>query len=262
MGDPCRSARRENLACRYGRVRATWRVVDIASLASTWPGSDLHDYSSAAFDALPTDSRWRPQAGALSGIALAIVGRSIEANERLVASEELARALEQQPARADCLAALASIALDSGRRSAAGTLTENALQVLRDHQLIDLPTSAYALSVVSENFARMGRSSEARSWVGHARSLTASVAEFAPWLQDETRIRQVNTHLLVGDIATSRRLAGQAQDLTHQRGTESHLSTPQRERIRHAELQLAQSSADGRFGSLPLPPLNCASCHS
>ena len=213
--------------------------------------ADMYRASTAAFDALPADSGWRPFAGALSGIALALSGRHKAAEDRLRVSEELARGLGQHAARADCLAALGCLAFDRGEWQESQQLILAAGRVLVDHALMDLPTSAYAVSVVGVGVARAGRSAEATRLVELGIRLTAVLAGFAPWLQIHGRILQANTCLLVGEVATARRLTLRARELLRRCDAAETASGTQRAALDRAETLLTQTSPDSPFGALP-----------
>ena len=87
-------------------------------LLAAWRGIGGMDEAlqlcSDAYDALPADSSWRPAAGALSGLALALSGQPGRAVSRLRESEELAAGLGDHAAQVDCLAGLGALAFDRG----------------------------------------------------------------------------------------------------------------------------------------------------
>ncbi len=212
---------------------------------------DMYETSTAAYEALPTDSPWRPQAGALSGIALALSGRHLQAIDRLRGSAELADALGQHSARLDCLAALGCLALDAGDRLQSDTLIMQAMNLMINRELTHLPTSAYAVSVVAWTLARAGRSGVAAPFLERAVKLTADMAGLAPWLQVQARILQADACLLLGDMAGSRKLARAAGDLLHRPDRRQHFTASQRAAVADVEQQLAQLPADMAYGTAP-----------
>ena len=200
-----------------------------------------------AFDGLPAGSPWRPAAGALSGIALALSGQSGRALSRLRDSEELAAALGDHAARVDCLVALGALAFDRGWWRESEDLVMRAHALMATHQLLDLPTSAYAMSMVALVQARRGESAEAAHSLERAHRLTGAIVGLAPWIQIQARILQANTSLMLGDAATARRLTCQARQLAGDRRLPPLLSSG----LEQAEQTLAHLPADSTYGLSP-----------
>ena len=200
-----------------------------------------------AFGALPVGSPWRPAAGALSGIALALSGQSGPALSRLRESEELAAALGDHAARVDCLVALGALAFDRGLWRESEELVMRAHGLMTTHQLQDLPTSAYAVSMVALVRARRGESADAAYSLDQAHRLTGAVAGLAPWIQIQARILQANTSLMLGDAAAARRLTCQARQLAGDRRLPLLLTSG----LEQAEHTLAHLPADSTYGLSP-----------
>ena len=200
-----------------------------------------------AFEALPAGSPWLPAAGALSGIALALSGQSGPALSRLRESEELAAALGDHAARVDCLVALGALAFDRGLWRESEELVMRAHGLMTTHQLQELPTSAYAVSMVALVRARRGESAEAAYALDQAHRLTGAVAGLAPWIQIQARILQANTSLMLGDAAAARRLTCQARQLAGDRRLPLLLSSG----LEQAEHTLAHLPADSTYGLSP-----------
>ena len=244
-------------ALAEARLGRDWRDVagselrGVLALLHAWRGADgmadAGELGSAVFDSLPPDSHWRPAAAALSGIVLALSGRTPEAHARLRAGEELARGLGLPSARVDCLAALGSLAFDRGLRRESEDLIRQAQAVVRDRHLEDLPTSAYALSVIGLALARRGQALEAAQTLDRARVLTTAMAGFAPWIQVQARVLQATTSLLLGDAGTARRSLRQARQLLDDRSTSPVL----RAGVSDAETTVAQLPADSAYGLAP-----------
>ena len=200
-----------------------------------------------AFEALPAGSPWRPAAGALSGIALALAGQGGRALSRLRDSEELAAALDDHVARVDCLVALGALAFDRGLWRESEDLVMRAHALMTTHRLQDLPTSAYAVSMVALVQARHGESAEAAHSLDRAHRLTGAVAGLAPWIQIQARVLQANTSLMLGDAAAARRLTCQARQLAGDRRLPPRLSSD----LEQAEQTLAHLPADSSYGLSP-----------
>ncbi|HYN72742.1 MAG TPA: hypothetical protein VES60_09590 [Nakamurella sp.] len=200
-----------------------------------------------AFEALPAGSTWRPAAGALSGIALALSGRPGLALSRVRDSEELAAALGDHAAQVDCLVALGALAFDRGLWCESEDLVMRAHALMTTHRLQDLPTSAYAVSMVALVQARRGESAEAAHSLDRAHRLTGAVAGLAPWIQIHARVLQANTSLMLGDAAAARRLTCQARQLAGDRSLPPLLSSG----LEQAEQTLAHLPADSTYGLTP-----------
>ncbi len=220
-------------------------------LLAAWRGTggmaDVMQLCTDAFDALPPDSTWRPAAGALSGIALALSGRPGQAQARLRYSEELASGLRDHGARVDCLVALGALAFDRGLWRESEDLVSRAHAVMTAHHLQDRPSAAYAVSMVALVQARRGEAQEASDWLDRARRLTAAMAGLAPWIEIQARVVQANTSLLLGDAAAARRLTCQARQLVDDRKLAPLLSAG----LEQAEQTLAQLPADSTYGFTP-----------
>jgi len=225
----------------HGAVQllAAWRGIG--------PMDEALQLCCAAYDALPADSCWRPAAGALSGLALALSGHSGQAMSRLRETEELAAGLGDHAARIDCLAGLGALAFDRGLWRESEDLVLRAQELLTAHQLQELPTSAYAVSMVALVQARRGDSAEAAHSLARARRLTGAVVGLAPWIQVHTRVLQANTSLLLGDAAAARRLTCQARQLVGERSMPRQLSAG----LQHAEQTLSHLPADSTYGLTP-----------
>ena len=200
-----------------------------------------------AFDALPAASTWRPAAGALSGIALSLSGQPARALSRLRDTEELASGLGDHAARVDCLVAMGALAFDRGLWCESEDLMMRANALMTAHQLLDLPTSAYAVSMVALVQARRGDSADASHSLDRAHRLTVAVAGLAPWIQIQARVLQANTSLMLGDAAAARRLTCQARQLAGDRSLPPLLSAG----LEQAERTLAHLPADSTYGLTP-----------
>ena len=119
--------------------------------------------------------------------------------------------------------------------------------LLTAHQLQDLPTSAYAVSMVALVQARRGESTEASHSLARARRLTGAVVGLAPWIQIQARVLQANTSLLLGDAAAARRLTCQARQLAGERSMPRELAAG----LQQAEQTLSHLPADSTYGLTP-----------
>ena len=200
-----------------------------------------------AFEALPAGSPWRPAAGSLSGIALALSGQGGRALSRLRESEELAAALGDHLARVDSLVALGALAFDRGLWRESEDLVMRAQALMTTHRLQDLPSSAYAVSMVALVQARRGESAEAAHSLDRAHRQTGAIAGLAPWIQIQARVLQANTSLMLGDAAAARRLTCQARQQAGDRRLPPLLSAG----LERAEQTLARLPADSTYGLTP-----------
>jgi len=213
--------------------------------------SELCELGSAAYDALPADSPWRPLAGLLSGLTLTLTGRERQGHNRLRVSEELAQALDQPGVRADCLAALAGLAFGDGDQRESQHLIMRARTLLLEHNLLEQPSSEFAVSAVALGLARAGRSTEAGKLIRIAQGRTEPTVASAPWLQIQSRILQINACLLIRDVAAARLLTRQARDMLRRSSTERAVFACQQTSVTRAEIRLAKLPADANYAAQP-----------
>jgi len=133
-------------------------------------------------------------------------------------------------------------------------MIQRARTLLLDHRLVDLPASAFAVSVIALGLARAGRVADAAEMLERSLSLTTAMAGFMPWMQLQNHILQIDTCVLIGEIGTARRLARQAKDLLDRQGAERDFSPVLRAGLLRAESLLALLPVDSMYGSLPLTP--------
>jgi len=247
---PLEGAGREGLDRRAADRRAAdyrGAVMLLAAWRGTVGMAEGLQLCTDAFDALPAASTWRPAAGALSGIALSLSGQPARALSRLRDTEELASGLGDHAARVDCLVAMGALAFDRGLWCESEDLVMRANALMTAHQLLDLPTSAYAVSMVALVQARRGDSADASHSLDRAHRLTVAVAGLAPWIQIQARVLQANTSLMLGDAAAARRLTCQARQLAGDRSLPPLLSAG----LEQAERTLAHLPADSTYGLTP-----------
>ena len=197
------------------------------ALLRAWSGandlSDALELSSAAFDALPSQSSWRAAAGALSGLALGWSGQPDAAQQRLRISAALADAHHDQRTHSDALVALGVLDPEHGSRALADQRFAAARDRLAPEYESDSPTSMFTTSVLAEYVARTGTPASAMTILARARVATTAAAGLAPWLRIHSMLRQSTACLLLGDVTSARQLVRAAQRLANQYPVQSSL---------------------------------------
>ena len=201
--------------------------------------------STAAFEGLPGDSRWRPAAGALSGMALAALGQVAPALDRLRYSADLADALGDGATRTDCLSVIASLSTDlEGFDNRGDVPTWQALAA--DTCSAGRPTALYTASLLARDLARVGDPA-AVAVLHQARQATELLAGFAPWLRSLAHVEQANTCLMLGSVPEARRIIRDTRRLLSRQPVE----TSSEDNVSRTETLLLALAADTGAGLSP-----------
>ena len=157
-------------------------------------------------------SPYRAVARYIEGGTLAILGRNVEARERLEEGEMLG-AMTSPAAQAQCLGQLAALAVDNDDWEAAEGLVRRLDAIIERFGLGERPAMGVSLAIAALVHAQRGQAVEARSEGKHALFLLSMLATVAPWISIEARIFLARTFLLLGDVGLARVLTHEATEL-------------------------------------------------
>jgi LuxR family maltose regulon positive regulatory protein len=159
------------------------------------------------------DSPFQIIAAYVGGSGLLLLGRPVEARERL---EDAARGalIIPRPAAA-AMAQLALLAAGSGDWEEAEATIARARGVVEEHHLGDVSLLAVVFAVSALVHARAGDTERARREAIRARRLVSLLNHFGLWLAIEARVVLGRTELLLGDPEAARVLAREARDLSN-----------------------------------------------
>jgi LuxR family maltose regulon positive regulatory protein len=161
---------------------------------------------------LPRDSGFRAAAFHNEGVALTLTGRLKAGRASLEQAERLGRALEVPVIEANALAWQGMLALLTDDWARGAPLIARAADLVRQHRLERLATSANCVTAVALLQAARGNKDEARVTLGTALRLTSRVSQIAPWFAVAGRLVQARTAILLGDGALARTLCSEAKD--------------------------------------------------
>ncbi|WP_404388671.1 AAA family ATPase [Humibacillus xanthopallidus] len=218
-GDPD-STRRWQLrsqahAGRDWRSRATSEeyAASLAVLVALVGAGGLEDTASlceTALVGLPPDSGFRTAAAFLRGVSQTLLGDALEGRQSMLEAESLARALQVPIIQADALSWQGVLAVLSGDANRGSQLIAEARDVITDHHLERLASSAHCVTAQALLDALAHRR-EAKLTLANALRLTALIPEIAPWFAVCGRLFQARSAVLLGDGALARILIADAR---------------------------------------------------
>lgn len=172
--------------------------------------TDVVALSRDALDGLPPDSGFRPAMSWLRGVALTLLGRLDEGREAIVIAESLAEALDVPVIQADSLAFLGVLAILGGDRDSGVRQISRAVELIREHDLDRLATTAHTVTAQAFALAVVGDRRAAEAAFATARRHIGMVTEIAPWFAVTGRLIQARTAMLLGDGGAARVLLTEA----------------------------------------------------
>ncbi len=196
-----------------GRVATDEYSASLATLL-VLIGPSLNDavaLSGDALQGLPPDSGFRPPTAWLRGVALTLLGDLDEGRESILQAGALAAALDVPVIEADSLAFLGVLSILGGDRDAGVSMVTRSMELIRQHDLDRLATSAHTVTAQAFAQATVGDRRAAEATFAKARRLSGMVAAIAPWFAVTGRLLQARTAMLLGDGATARILANEAE---------------------------------------------------
>lgn len=140
-----------------------------------------------ALAGLPAESRWRPTALVLEGVARALAGDRRRAEESLAAAVEAGERVGDDDARVLATAECWLLAASAGEHDAAERLALQARHLVDGDDTGGLAGSALAYAAAARAFLRHGRWDDARHELLAAERLAGSLTQALPWLAVQTR---------------------------------------------------------------------------
>jgi LuxR family maltose regulon positive regulatory protein len=170
------------------------------------------DLCRGAQHGLPSDSGFRAAAFHNEGVLLTLRGRFREGLASLQEAERLGRALGVPIIEANALAWQGLLALLNDDWGQGAPLVARAGELVEQHQLGRLATSASCVTALALLRAGRGSAEEALVTLGTARRLTGRVSRIAPWFAVAGPVVQARAAILLGDGALARTLCSEAGD--------------------------------------------------
>jgi LuxR family transcriptional regulator, maltose regulon positive regulatory protein len=162
-----------------------------------------------AYEIEPPDGPWRPLSCLLKGVAEHLLASRTTARRHLEEGAQIA-AVEAPAIEILCLAQLATLHVEGEDLEMGVACVDRALAQIERHRLDTCPTSAVVLAVAAAVHSRVGRVEESRRELRHATRLSATLEDFAPWYEAQTRIAMARTALALADVRQARTLLAEA----------------------------------------------------
>jgi LuxR family maltose regulon positive regulatory protein len=178
-----------------------------------WDGDleDVLELCRAVAAGMPPTSGFRVAAILNEGTALALTRRFHEGLASLKEAERLGQALGVPVVEANAQAWQGILALIADDRASAAPHIERAAELIEDHRLDRLTTSAFSVTAVALLHAMHGRKEQARATLATARRLTAQARRIAPWFVVAGPLLQARAAILLGEGALARTLWADAR---------------------------------------------------
>lgn len=164
----------------------------------------------SAVRGLPPDEGFRAAAEFILGVVLTLKRRADEGVRCLVEAERLARVLDVPLIRADALSWRGVLALAEGDHATGQRLILLAREVILDHRLERLASSAHCLTAQALVQA-LRRDPEAPATLAAARRLTVRLGDVAPWFEVCGRLIQARAATALGDRSLAAQLILEAR---------------------------------------------------
>jgi LuxR family transcriptional regulator, maltose regulon positive regulatory protein len=157
-------------------------------------------------------SPWRAACCLLSGVSQHLSGERMQARAML---SEGARcgAVASPGIQGHCLSQLAMMAAEDEDWESAEDLAERARVALERAGLCEHPTSALILAGFAWIASHRGRADEAKRDLGRSRRMLATLEDFIPWYEVETRVLLARTAIRLADVVLARTQLSQASRL-------------------------------------------------
>lgn len=174
----------------------------------------MADDAEMAVSLLPADSTWSPTARILLGVALALEGRRRSADIELATATELASAADSSPTHAAIgLVFRASLALDRGDPTVAGTLTRQARTVVLEGAVAEGAAGLAVDAMSARIAARRGALHQATADAVRAQRLRPAAGQAVPWLAIRTRLDLASALLALADPTAAGTVLGEAEEI-------------------------------------------------
>jgi LuxR family maltose regulon positive regulatory protein len=158
------------------------------------------------------DSPWRAVFSLLQGVADHLTGDRDQAREHL--EDGIHRSsIAAPPVETLCLSQLAIIAVEEGDWDQGVGLISRAVDQVERHDLASYPSSALTFAVSAHVRSEVGHVDEGKRDARRAAHLLASLSDFIPWYEAETRIALARAALRLADVRAARTLLAQASQL-------------------------------------------------
>lgn len=155
------------------------------------------------------DSPWRPICLLVGAVAMHLLGDGDDAELTLEEAGRLSG--NRLPTIAVlCLAQRAMIAIERTDFELAAELSDRAVLLAAEWDLADEPLLAIAFAAAAASRAHQGRADEAKHDLRLGIDLLASLGDFAPWYEAETRILLAHASLWLADVVGARTLLAEA----------------------------------------------------
>ena len=228
-----------------GTVASTYlEFLTLHSLMSLGPARDSLADATCAYDGLPTGI-WHAAACQAVGVQSRALGVDDVAAARFTEGAAEARVTGAPTIQADCRAHLALIAGERGDWVEATALARGARQLLRDHQLDNLPQLAVVTAVSAHVEALAGDPVAARADMLLTRRNLSYIKASGAWVNVQARLSLAHTCLLLSDRAGARTLVDEAA---------SYLRSQPDATSSHARLHELEECLEAARGALPLGP--------
>jgi LuxR family maltose regulon positive regulatory protein len=165
-----------------------------------------------AVSTLANESRWRPTALVLLGVAHLLAGDDAAADESLVRAHATATAGGATETAAFALAERSLLAGAAGDWGSAETFVVEARDALRDAHLEDYSTSALAYAASARAAEQHGNWSRARSDLERVDRLLPALSEAFPWLSVQVRLVAARALLGLSDLARAEALLAEIEE--------------------------------------------------
>ena len=196
-----------------GNSPLTPSLVLLNSALSHGGVQQMYEDAEWAYEHLAADDPWRALACYFSGTALHLLNDVDAAARRLGEGEELSRLLSAPATQALCLARKALLAIDADDWAESERLSQQALELVREHGMGDVVTMVPVFEAAALRFAHSGRKNEAEAMARQSRRMLSYLAPHTPWLSLEVPSRLARAYLMLSDAAAARTVLAEAHSL-------------------------------------------------
>ena len=165
----------------------------------------------AALEGLPPDSGFRAPAAFIQGVGFTLLRQFDAGHSSLLEAQRLSRALDVPIIEADSAAWLGMLTIMAGDVSAGAGQIAKSAQLLEEHDLDRLATSAHTLTSLALAQALRQEVTAARATLTQARRMMSMVIGIAPWFEVVGRCLQARTAVILGEGPLARQLISEAK---------------------------------------------------
>jgi LuxR family transcriptional regulator, maltose regulon positive regulatory protein len=185
------------------------KFLTLSSLMSLGPARASLIDATRAYDRLPSGI-WHAAACQAVGVQSHALGLDEVAASRFAEGAAEARITQAPTIQAECRAQLAVMCGERGDWEEATTVAREARQLLRDHQLENMPHLAVVTAISAHVEALAGDPASARSDMLLTRRNLSYITGIGAWVNVQARLSLAHTCLLLGDRAGARTLVDEA----------------------------------------------------